>query len=890
MNKQKIADYDTHKNNSNSHSGRFKDYCKAITIADQKQSICTSGVENPCSTLPNSHEGHKKGKHNMPSKYEILNNSTFGKTSSDHTFTSEASFEHILIFVLKGKFILGPDKENLLDSHPLIRHFNKMLVWSHNIQFADITNPIENYANQKSIDKTRIKKLLAATFHYDMDIPTVIRFLGNNYTGEYKNSKNTIEILKKSKCDDEIVHDLERLFTLGAPNKLNASSSQQNFLEFFRYGNHSSIGRDKDKIAKAMNKEDRNQFVIPLPAWLARFIKNLHLTPQGLLTKPGKDDRLIWDGSFIPTWRSTSINMMLTHESEPRIVYGNTFTRHLESIWNLRISHPYSDILLFDDDVKGAFRHCKYHPDIATAFSFAVDQLLFIPLGGTFGSITSPANFEPIARARTHLAEFLSDRRDLLSKYEHIINKVQFSEEPTVNTGFVQAVRDSTHKGVKNLGKTSYNMFVDDNLFAQTKENIKHAMAASIEALYIILGFPELDKRQDALSLDKYFESICSHDRTQLGFQVNTRKMSVGLTEKKRLLMLSELSHWHTQRKSFTLMQGVILCGSLEFWANTSPWIRFIYHQLRSSVNKCLTNCLEISKNKEDIKKLISNVANTTKFDEHELQDRMLQRTIAKETYKCQHKTFIDNSMRTELDIMKQILSNPKKYNLETPIAHIIKRDPDFTSYGDACLEAGGGYSENLFWWHVEWPKQIKLLTIKNLTVTRKCLQSNNLVSINLLEFVVEIINYAAITLLFQNHPALCKHGFPLLLNWTDNMSSKTWLRKAATRTIKGKALQRILCSLMINNPVGIKADHIAGTSNTLADVISRVYTTSYSETSFHKIFQEYPQMKSWKRFHPSQELLSVLYSALLQGQDHGLCPPNKLGHFAQDSNISYSF
>ena len=208
--------------------------------------------------------------------------------------------------------------------------------------------------------------------------------------------------------------------------------------------------------------------------------------------------------------------------------------------------------------------------------------------------------------------------------------------------------------------------------------------------------------------------------------------------------------------------------------------------------------------------------------------------------------------MRTELDIMKQILSNPKKYNLETPIAHIIERDPDFTSYGDACLEAGGGYLENLFWWPVKWPEQIKSLTIKNLTVTRKCSQSNNLVFINLLEFVVEIINYAAITLLFQNHPALCQHGFPLLLNWTDNMSSKTWLRKAATRTIKGKALQRILCSLMINNPVGIKADHIAGTSNTLADVILRVYTTSYSETSFKKIFQEYPQMKSWKRFHPS--------------------------------------
>ena len=101
-------------------------------------------------------------------------------------------------------------------------------------------------------------------------------------------------------------------------------------------------------------------------------------------------------------------------------------------------------------------------------------------------------------------------------------------------------------------------------------------------------------------------------------------------------------------------------------------------------------------------------------------------------------------------------------------------------------------------------------MTLKNITVTRKCLDTNELVSINILEFAVEIINYAAVTLLFKNNPLLCQHSFPILLNWTDNTSSKTWLRKAATRTIKGKSLQRILCSLMINNPVGIKAEHIA--------------------------------------------------------------------------------
>ena len=86
-------------------------------------------------------------------------------------------------------------------------------------------------------------------------------------------------------------------------------------------------------------------------------------------------------------------------------------------------------------------------------------------------------------------------------------------------------------------------------------------MAASIEALYIVLGFPNDIIRIDALSLDKFLQSIYSYECIQLGVSINTRTMTIGLSNIKRLSMIDELRHWHKERRSFTLLQGVTLCG-----------------------------------------------------------------------------------------------------------------------------------------------------------------------------------------------------------------------------------------------------------------------------------------------------------------------------------------
>ena len=445
---------------------------------------------------------------------------------------------------------------------------------------------------------------------------------------------------------------------------------------------------------KTLNKEDRNQYIYSFPNWIARFIPNLYLTTQGLLLKTGKNDRLVWDGSFQSDWESVSVNMILDRITEHMIVYGDAFDRYLIRIWNLCLTHPDEEIYLFDDDAKGAFRYRKYHSDVASAFAFSISSFLMIPLGNVYDSIVSPQDWEPFARARTHLAEALSRRRDLYAKYRHIIDRVEFSSPPTGATIFVKATPNTLNTGVQDFIRTTYNMFDDESLFDNVASIIQHAMAASIEALYLVLGFPDERVRQNPLSLDKYFQSIASFRRVQLGKLVNKWTMSVSITDVQKQEKFTELTNWPKKRKGFTLLQSVTLCGNFKFWAITRPWDRFFYLAFRSSVNDCIRACSKITKNKRDIKIIIETVAQCN--NSSNLQARFPQRYIAKEIYSCTAATYINKILRSELKIIKEIFFHPLQYNMETYIAHIVHRDPDFVTFGDACLEAAGGFSEDL--------------------------------------------------------------------------------------------------------------------------------------------------------------------------------------------------
>ena len=174
---------------------------------------------------------------------------------------------------------------------------------------------------------------LKLSFH----IPSVIRYLGQDYMGDHLPRSNLLQKLKPL-IAQELFININRVLHQGSPAKLFGYSSHAKFMEYKRYGNHASVNKDVQRTLVSLNKEERNPFALAFPNWLARFIPHLHLTPRGLVTIPGKKDRLIFDDSFAIQPTSEYVNKWTSKQNEPPLVFPVALTNHLKRIYNIRIA------------------------------------------------------------------------------------------------------------------------------------------------------------------------------------------------------------------------------------------------------------------------------------------------------------------------------------------------------------------------------------------------------------------------------------------------------------------------------------------------------------------------------------------------------------------------
>jgi hypothetical protein len=221
-------------------------------------------------------------------------------------------------------------------------------------------------------------------FHYDMDLAAVQCQIGGNHVSAHRDPEAIIAQVWDL-LEPKLLEDLHCILVDGCPAKFNVNGMHQEFRDMLAYGNHPSLSTNHEKVMKTMNKEDCKDHVLTFPAWLAQFIPHLMLSPNGFITKEGKNDRLVFDASFMLHMNSHPFNQFINLTNEPDMIFGGAWIKFLIFLHNLQITYPALEIYLMDDDVASAFHQLKYHPNIISVKAFLIMAYLFIATGLTFG-------------------------------------------------------------------------------------------------------------------------------------------------------------------------------------------------------------------------------------------------------------------------------------------------------------------------------------------------------------------------------------------------------------------------------------------------------------------------------------------------------------------------
>ena len=222
-----------------------------------------------------------------------------------------------------------------------------------------------------------------------------------------------------------------------------------------------------------------------------------------------------------------------------------------------------------------------------------------------------------------------------------------------------------------------------------------------------------------------------------------------------------------------------------------------------------------------EFRALIKETATPSEINESDETYRFIKfalRESARKMYGLRRKTILNRTGKTELSIMREALYFPW-IHFRCPITHLVPRALDGVTWGDSCLRATGGWSNDYrFWWHHKCPESIKNRTLLVLFDN----STGKLISINAMEYTTIIIHYAAVCA--DVIPQITdSNPYPNTLIVADNKSAESWTKKGCRVSLPVRALGRLHYAHMINNHVGINVDYVNTKENIIAGEISRV-------------------------------------------------------------------
>ncbi len=741
------------------------------------------------------------------------------------------------------------------------------------IDFTALRWPRYDYEQQTTICTHRVEMASAALIHFGLDPGKLVRWLGGEYIGERREVQRTLAAVKDHIEIADYLH-MQRILLNGSPFELAFDEPLSNKSVMIARGNSKSFNDNPALVLKTMNKEERYSHVLPLDELLCTFSPYCRHTMQTLIIKPGKNDRLCYDATTTRLPTDIVMNQVTPVTNEAPITFGTVKKQFYIDIYNTRISFPNMSILLGTADIKACFRFARVHADLTGAFGFNAGGNYNLATAMVFGSKASASSWEPFRRAIEALSIIYAGRPDLATKHSQYLDMIKWAQTdpstpPTIakacqiNKGFTGTDNHPRHLPAR--------IYVDDALvLARSKAHMEMVLAALIEAIFVVMGRPDTTVRQCPLAMDKWAELVVGPTQTMLGLTIDTNRMTVAIpaayvTEVRDIINAT----WHKNRCTFTVQEAQTLTGKLGHLAEGANWVFHLLTHLYASIafalaqNRCL-----LTESSREFRGVVESLRTGSFPCSSKDQARHISfalKKAAKMVHHAKYKFRINTTMRQEIEFFRATLLPDSGITWETPIAHLIPRTPSASSFGDSSLQGAGGYSIELgFWWHIDFPQEVKERTL----LFRSDNKDGKLISINVLEFVTVVINYCAslhviTTTKFTDDP------YPVLLNVTDNSSSLSWTTGSCKKSKIGRLLARFFCSLLINSPLGINSQWISTTANVIADDISRLKKDSLQHSShlsfdYSSLTQRYPELSHCSFFQLQPEMLSLIWEIVL--------------------------
>ena len=815
----------------------------------------------------------------------------FGKDNISQHFTSEASLRHVLVPLWKSGHLAGSHRDwaSLCEAYYPAKILRGVLEDLGDVPFSGIRGYNPDWETETELNQDRIRMASAALLHFNGSVADLVRWIGGPHVGAHRDLEGTFQALDEAQVDPKVISDLKRIFTDGIPARCTASSTERNFEAFYRYGNHSTVDEEPEKTYKAMVKDSRKGFILVFDQRMVLFILHCHLTPQGVvdLNSLFKNPRPIFDSSFRPYVWCYAINDWTHKDNEPPLTFASAEMGFMIWLYNLRITYPWLEIYIGDDDVSGAFRLMKYNPNCMSLHTSSQCGYCVVNTGGTFGDNTSPSNFDPIGMARRQLAWHMwSKDMDVVPRILPHLPPLRLAADPTPAEvdRFVQSDPDSMNSGVLHEDGSRksppYNMHVDDSLYADVGDHMIHTICVSVAALFRILGPPTNPLVPSPLSVDK-FEGFYNHERKLVGRRFNSRTMSVGMLPYKRDQLLQMLSDW-TSKTRFELAEIAQLLGVLENHTRYARWARCWYFSLQNAVRHALEARYHIVAR---IYEKSGRALQHTRALPPALASRLsvlVARDKAHLLWSSRQRFAVGDDMKASLSFLLHYVQSEDS-PWEVPLGLIVPRVPHFWSRGDASHLGGGAYCPGLkFWFDIAWSPRV-------LRGTRFSSSAPGYVHINSLEFIVVILQLAAVLTRIWDLPVgersiYFPNGRPHIPVWlgeTDNTVSKSWENRATAKTSQGQGLVAIYSEMLRTRTVHTMCDHLAGSLNDVADAISRNDFSLSLSARTAQLFQKHPTLRSCDYFLPSPELLQLVTLRLFSKRNPVPCElPEVLGQF----------